>query len=186
MSLESLGLFSRSLSRSLFYVSCVSLNVSLPSRGARMNVPTSVKKQIWICTKSIWSCITDLCLYCDPWCSTNFIQAWSFRTKIITTSRVLYLSDSPERLGTQICRDFSTSLTCDLPEGFRIDRNHFHSQNTSLNIRIYMYIYILMNVIIYMYVYIHISVYIHIYVYIYIYEYKNIDVCIYKYIYIYI
>jgi len=73
-------------------------------RAGKMNVPTSILKQIWICTKSLLICTQDLCLYGAPWHRThsNWIQI--YLTTIKTTFRALYLWDSPER--NQICWDF--------------------------------------------------------------------------------
>jgi len=40
----------------------------------------------------------------STWCSTNLVQVLIYSTKIMTTRRVLYLSDPPVRDPGQICR----------------------------------------------------------------------------------
>jgi len=42
----------------------------------------------------------------STWCSTNLVQVLIYSTKIMTTRRVLYLSDPPVRDPGQICRVF--------------------------------------------------------------------------------
>jgi len=61
-------------------------------RWGKLKIPTSVEKQIQICTQSLRICTADLCLYCAPWRSTNFIQVYIYRSKTMTICRVLYLS----------------------------------------------------------------------------------------------
>ena len=70
-------------------------------RARKLKVPTSVLRQIWICTKSLFICTADLRVYGALWHRTNSNEIQIYRTKIMTTCRVLYLSDSPERI--QIC-----------------------------------------------------------------------------------
>jgi len=131
-------------------------------RAQKVKGPTKFTKQIWPYTKSHLICTEDLCLYTASWHSTNYNWIQIHRTKMMTNSRVMYLSDSPDR--TQIWRAFSPTVY------------------------ICMYIYIHIHMYIYMYVYIysymptHIYTYIHVYMYIYI----SLSLSLYIYLYIYL
>jgi len=73
-----------------------------------MKVPTSVSQQVGICTKSLCVCIADFYLVLRFMAQYKSIQVYIYRIKMMTTCRVLYLSDPP--IMTQICREFSPTV----------------------------------------------------------------------------
>jgi len=122
--------------------------------GAKRTTQPALRSKFRFVHSLVWNCITDFCLYCVPWRSTNFIQVQIYRTTIVTTCRVLYLSDSPVR--TQICREFPptdecvVSRICEFAVScVKCDRNDMCHLFICLDIYIYMYIYIYIYVCIY-------------------------------------
>jgi len=67
-------------------------------------------------------CIADLCLYDTQWHHVNFVQVDIYRRKIVTTYRLLFLSDFPGK--TRICREFSTARAA--AEGSSQTQPHAH------------------------------------------------------------
>jgi len=136
------------------------------SRLGESEVPTSFSKQIWICTKYLVICTAAFCLYDAPWRRTNSNWIQIYPIKMMTTCRVLYLSDFLERI--QFFWEFSPTDICIYVSMCIYIYYIYPHINTYMYMCLYTFtyvcIYIYMCICIYTYTYTYIYTYIYIYV----------------------